>query len=79
LLEYLPESDGQGKPYRLYTPQNGLSDHSITALAEDGSGSLWLGSGTGTGAMKLVRNGFVTYEQLDGIAAVYSIFPIRPL
>lgn len=74
LLEYLPGGNGRGKPYRLYTPQNGLTDHAITALAEDSSGGLWLGSGTGAGTMRLVRNGFVTYEHLDGIAAVYSIF-----
>lgn len=77
LLEYLPGGDGQGKLYRLYTPQNGLIDHAITALAEDSGGSLWLGGGTGAGAMKLARNGFVTYDQLDGVAAVYSVFADR--
>ena len=77
LLEYLPNGDGQGKVYRLYTPENGLIDHAITALAEDSSGSLWLGGGTGAGAMKLARNGFVTYDQFDGVAAVYSVFADR--
>lgn len=77
LLEYLPDGDDQGKHYRLYTPQNGLSEHAITALAEDSGGSLWLGGGTGAGAMRLARHGFVTYDQLDGVAAVYSIFADR--
>ena len=75
LLEYIP--DGSEKHYRLFTPQNGLSDHAITALAEDNGGNLWLGGGTGSGAMKLAHNGFVTYDQMDGVAAVYSIFSDR--
>ena len=76
LLEFLPEGDGEGL-YHLYTPKNGLSGHEITALAEDAGGNLWLASASGTGAMKLVRNGFVTYDEQDGINSVFSIFTDR--
>lgn len=75
LLEILPGGDVRGQGYRVYTPRTGLSDHSITALNEDTSGNLWLGSGTG--AMKLARNGFVTYDDRDGVVAVNAIFADR--
>src|SRR5262249_32894823 len=43
LLEFISEDDAGGHRYRIYTPQNGLSDHNISALAEDVGGNLWLG------------------------------------
>src|SRR5207247_1289726 len=42
------------------------SDREVWSLAEDGDGSLWLGTANG-GAMRLVRNGFVTYSVADGL------------
>jgi len=76
LLEYLPDGNVGGRPYRFYTTKNGLADHNISALAEDADGNLWLGSPT-AGAMKLVRNGFVAYDEQDGVNSVFSIFADR--
>ena len=53
--------------FRNYTARNGLSDHNITAIAEDSGGNVWLGTST-AGAMKLTRSGFTSYNDLDGIA-----------
>jgi ligand-binding sensor domain-containing protein/signal transduction histidine kinase len=77
LLEYLPDDQRKTAKYRVYSSKNGLTENSISAIAEDSGGNLWLGSGTGTGAMKLTRNGFVTYDEQDGIASVRSIFADR--
>jgi len=77
LLELMPQGDQDGRLYRVYTTSHGLSTYAITALAEDAGGNLWLGSGRGTGVMKLARHGFVTYDQQDGIASVFSIFGDR--
>ncbi|MCA1817932.1 MAG: histidine kinase, partial [Acidobacteria bacterium] len=77
LLEYLPGGDAAGKPYRLYTTKNGLSDHNVASLGEDAGGNLWLGSARGTGAMRLSRSGFVTYDEQDGVNSVFSVFADR--
>ncbi|MFN2577534.1 MAG: hypothetical protein ABR607_07570, partial [Pyrinomonadaceae bacterium] len=37
----------------------------INALGEDAGGNLWLGSGAG--AVRLARSGFLTYDEGDGI------------
>jgi ligand-binding sensor domain-containing protein/two-component sensor histidine kinase len=74
LLECIPNADKKQSSYRVYTPRNGLSDDSLSAIAEDIGGNLWLGSGTGAGAMKVTRNGFVTFGEQDGVASVRSIF-----
>lgn len=72
LVEFFPEGDRQGNQFREYTTRNGLLYHEITALGEDAGGNLWLGSYAG--AMKLAREGFVTYDEQDGLASVGSIF-----
>ena len=77
LMEFAAESDSGGRSYRLYTPKNGLSDHNVSALAEDAGGNLWLGSTNGTGVMRLTHNGFVTYDSQDGVIAVNAIFADR--
>jgi ligand-binding sensor domain-containing protein/signal transduction histidine kinase len=73
LVEFFPEGDGQGRRFRTYTRRNGLSYHEISALNEDAGGNLWLGTNT-DGAMKLSRNGFVTYGAQDGLVTVAAIF-----
>src|ERR1044072_3749095 len=73
LLEFYPDSKDRSSSVRAYTTRNGLTYHEISALAEDLSGNLWLGTTT-AGAMKLARKGFQTYDEQDGIAVVNSIF-----
>ncbi|HKQ74642.1 MAG TPA: two-component regulator propeller domain-containing protein, partial [Blastocatellia bacterium] len=73
IIEFFPGGDGQGRRFRAYTRRNGLSFQEITALNEDTGGNLWLGTGS-AGAMKLARNGFVTYGEQDGLLTVNAIF-----
>src|SRR5258705_11310321 len=52
----------------------GLSDTTILTIAEDGEGGLWLGTYR-SGAMRLARNGFVTYQESDGLGpSVGAVF-----
>ncbi len=76
LVEFFPNGDTQGRRFRSYTTRNGLSYHLITALNEDLGGNLWLGTST-QGAMKLARNGFVTYDEQDALYDVNAIFADR--
>jgi ligand-binding sensor domain-containing protein/two-component sensor histidine kinase len=76
LVEFFPNGDEQGRRFHSYTTRNGLSYHDITALNEDLGGSLWLGTNT-AGAMKLARNGFVTYDEQDALYDVGAIFADR--
>ncbi len=71
LVEF-PLDEKQGGPARVYTKRHGLSYHEITNLTEDRVGNLWLG--TNNGAMKLARNGFLTFGEQDGIFSVKSVF-----
>ncbi len=73
LAEFFPDGDKQGKRFHSYTIRNGLSYQEITALNEDLGGNLWLGT-NGTGVMKLARNGFVTFDERDGLLQVATIF-----
>ena len=76
LLQFFPNRDEQGRWFHSYSERNGLSFNNITALGEDLAGNLWLGTNH-TGAMKLERNGFITYGQRDGLYTVNSIFGDR--
>lgn len=71
LVEFSPD-DGR---YRAYTRRHGLSYQEITALGEDTGGNLWLGSVAG--AMKLSREGFISYDERDGLLIVGEIFGER--
>ena len=71
LIEFSPEY----LQFRIFTRRHGLSFQEISALAEDAGGNLWLGSVEG--AMKLSREGFVTYDERDGLLAVGGIFGDR--
>jgi ligand-binding sensor domain-containing protein/signal transduction histidine kinase len=73
LVQFSPGADRKDQLFRTYTPRSGLSFHEITALGEDAGGNLWLGTNA-TGAMKLERDGFLTYDEQDGIAGVNAIF-----
>lgn len=60
---------------RQWTEENGLLDPSLTAVAEDRDGNLWLGT-EGRGALRVARRGFVGYSGHDGLAdpRVLAIF-----
>jgi len=73
LIEFFPDGDGQGHRFHTWTRRNGLSFQEITALKEDSEGNLWLGTNS-SGAMKLARNGFITYGRQEGIFSVQAIF-----
>lgn len=73
LLQFFPGRDEQGRWFHSYGERHGLSDYDITALNEDFGGNLWLGTGS-AGAMRLERNGFITYDERDGLCSVNSIF-----
>jgi ligand-binding sensor domain-containing protein/two-component sensor histidine kinase len=75
LAEFFPDGDGTGRHFHSWNERNGLTYHDITALNEDISGNLWLGSYAG--AMKLAHNGFTTYDQEDGLDQAFSIFGDR--
>ncbi|HJZ79768.1 MAG TPA: two-component regulator propeller domain-containing protein [Pyrinomonadaceae bacterium] len=73
LIEFSPNVEPSDQRFHSYTPRNGLTYHEITALNEDMNGNLWLGTNV-SGAMKLERHGFITWDSEDGIVAVNAIF-----
>jgi ligand-binding sensor domain-containing protein/signal transduction histidine kinase len=76
LIAFFPEQDEHGQRFGVYTKRHGLSFQEVTALNEDSGGNLWLGTNT-AGAMKLARDGFVTYDEQDGVDSVGAIFADR--
>lgn len=76
VVEFFPEAEKVDERFRTYTPRNGLTFREITALNEDMSGNIWLGTNV-TGAMKLERRGFLTWDESDGITTVNAIFADR--
>ncbi len=66
LMAWNGDADPAHAP-QTYTEVNGLTTNEITALCLDREGNLWLGSGGG-GAMRLARNGFVTYTPADHVS-----------
>jgi ligand-binding sensor domain-containing protein/signal transduction histidine kinase len=67
----LYEFDGQ--TFRRYGKAQGLTNEALDQLAEDGEGNIWVGSAEG--AMKIVRQGFTTFGEADGlIMGAYAIF-----
>lgn len=76
LAEFFPKGNERGQRFRSYTARNGLSYPELSALNEDIGGNLWMGTNT-AGAMKLARNGFVTYDKQDALLYVSSIFEDR--
>lgn len=55
-----------GETLHSYFTRNGLSDNGAIPALEDSAGNLWFGSLAG-GAMRLLREGFTTFTEEDGI------------
>lgn len=73
IIEFFPDAPPSARQFSGYGTGQGLSYREITALSEDSSGNLWLGTNT-AGLMKLARNGFVTYGEADGLISANAIF-----
>ncbi len=73
LVEFVANATDQRSRFRAYTRRNGLSFQEITTVVEDAADNLWIGTNT-AGAMRLARNGLVTYDDQDGLVAVHAIF-----
>ena len=73
LSSFVPADDGSASQISSFTTRNGLTDMAVWAIADDREGNLWLAS---YGALKLVREGFTTYREDDGLATnvISSIF-----
>jgi ligand-binding sensor domain-containing protein/two-component sensor histidine kinase len=72
LVEFSADEKRRDAPAHIYTRQNGFSYHEITNVSEDRDGNLWLG--TVNGAMKVAREGFVTFNEQDGVYSSNSLF-----
>ena len=73
LLEFRPQTRDPAARFRVYTRRHGLTLEGTTTLAEDADGNLWIGTDV-AGAMKLARNGFVTYSERDGVLSALDVF-----
>lgn len=65
-----------GRRFRLYGRDEGLSHFKVRSLAEDSEGNLWIGT-DGGGLMKKVRGGFTGYTAADGIDETVIAFMIE--
>jgi ligand-binding sensor domain-containing protein/signal transduction histidine kinase len=75
LIEFIPSQQNVARKFRTYITSQGLSGKEIRSLGEDIDGNLWIGTES-SGAMKLARNGLVTYTENDGLedTRIASIF-----
>jgi ligand-binding sensor domain-containing protein/two-component sensor histidine kinase len=67
LSSFVPAHDGSALQISSVTTRNGLTGPAVWAIAEDREGNLWLAS---YGALKMVREGFTTYREDDGLATI---------
>ena len=59
-------SEFDGERFRMYTPAQGAGGGSINSMVEDSDGNLWIGTDL-SGAIRLARNGFVSFKRSDGL------------
>jgi ligand-binding sensor domain-containing protein/two-component sensor histidine kinase len=52
--------------FQTFTTAHGLTELDLISAVQDREGNLWVGSQT-TGAMRIARNGFITYDAADGL------------
>ncbi len=74
LAEFSADDRKRDKPSHVYGKDNGFIYHEIAIVSEDRDGNIWLG--TVNGAMKLARNGFLSFGQEDGIVAATPLFEL---
>lgn len=72
VVEFSPATHDSPARFQVYTRRHGLSHPGTTTLGEDADGNLWIGTEV-TGAMKLARNGFVTYGVADGVQSALDV------
>ncbi|MGE5833012.1 MAG: two-component regulator propeller domain-containing protein, partial [Acidobacteriota bacterium] len=68
LAEFIRDPESGAVRFRMYTRRHGLTHHAPNTTAEDSAGNLWLATEE-AGAMRLVRNGFITWSMDDGVVA----------
>ncbi len=66
IARWLPGSPSPA--LRMLTRAQGLIDRQVNALARDRAGNMWAGT-EAAGAMKILRAGFTTFREPDGLAA----------
>jgi ligand-binding sensor domain-containing protein len=76
LAEWIPGERPDGRAFQSYTLEQGLSARSVGPLAADRDGNLWIGT-FGSGAMKVARSGFTTYNEADGVPQAASLMETR--
>jgi ligand-binding sensor domain-containing protein/two-component sensor histidine kinase len=72
LTEIRQSSDGPRKTSIAFGMALPLGDVSIVSLQEDRNRNLWIGTELG-GAIKMARNGFITYGSEDGLGSLRVI------
>ncbi len=75
LVEFLPNDSGRDARLHAYSQRKGFLYYGLNTLTPDPYGNLWLGSDAG--AMKLARDGFVSYGEQDGLLSVFAVFGDR--
>jgi len=65
-LTAILESAGSSQQIRTYAAAEGIIDDEVSALIDDGSGNLWIGTAS-SGALKLAQDGLTQYDEADGI------------
>jgi len=75
VAEFFPEAGERERKFKIYTQRSGLLYYGVNMVNEDAGGNLWLGSDAG--AMKLARDGFISYGEQDGLLSVFATFGDR--